>query len=307
MRVLFSALLFLLVSTTPSYNKDESPILVKAEVDKATFTIGERVEYRVTVTLDPGIQILSSIAPPSEDTFEIKEAHDVFEKQGEKIVTGRRFILTTYQLGEFILKPVVIRYRTQKGEEKSVQTNRLYVTVRSVDASGKPKTDIRNVKGLMELKRTWKWLGFTLIFLVIAISGAIYWWKWKNRPLGGGGAFEMALSLEDRILLELNKLFDSDLLHKGKIKEYFLALSEILKRYFEARFQISAVESTTSEVLRDLKQKDVPKELCDKIEGALETADLVKFAKWRPAASEILKINQLAKNIIEEAKPKVGV
>ena len=306
MKILFSSLLLFLIST-PSYAEEGSPIVVKAEVDKATFTIGERVEYRVTISYNPSLQILSSITPPSEDIFEIKEAHDFSEKQGEKIVMGRRFALTTYQLGEFILEPIVIRYRTEKGEEKSVQTNRLYLTVRSIDTSGKPMTDIRNVKGLMELSRKWKWLWFTLIFLVIVTAGAFYWWKWKNRPLESDVSFQAALSLEDRILLELNKLFDSDLLRKGKIKEYFLTLSEILRRYFEARFQISAVESTTTEVLRDLKQKDLPKELREKIEETLETADLVKFAKWRPTASEIQKVNQLAKNIIEGARPKVGV
>lgn len=306
MKIFFAALLFLLVST-PSYAKEESPILVKAEIDKAIITIGERVEYRVTIVHDPSIQIVSSITPPSEDIFEIKEAHDFSEQQGKKIITGRHFVLTTYQLGEFILEPVQIRYRTEKGEEKSVQTNRLYVTVQSVDSSGKPKTDIRSVKGVMALGQKWGRLWFSLIFLILLIGGGFYGWKWKNRPLKEGDAFEAALTLEDRILLELNKLFDSDLLRKGKIKEYFLSLSEILRRYFEARFQILAVESTTTEVLRDLKQKEVPNELLEKIKEALETADLVKFAKWRPTAAEIQKANQQAKNIVEEARPKVGV
>ena len=56
---------------------EESSVSVKAEVDKATLTIGEHVEYRITVTRDPSVEILSPLAPPSFDPFELKEAHVV--------------------------------------------------------------------------------------------------------------------------------------------------------------------------------------------------------------------------------------
>jgi len=301
----FGFLVFLLL-TVSSSAEEESPIFVKAEVDKAVLTVGDRVEYRVSISHDPGIQILSQIAPPSSDIFEIKEAHDFSEKQGKRMIIGRRFMMTTYELGEFILEPVVIRYRTAQAEEKSIETNRLYLTVQSVDSSGAPKTDIRNVKGVMELKGGGGWLG-VLFLLLIGGGGAFWWWRRRGHPREDAGAVPTVLSLEDEALAQLNRLFDSDLLRRGKVKEYFLALSEILRRYFEGRYEISAIESTTSEVLRDLKQKEIQKELREKIQEALDTADLVKFAKWKPAAPEILKVHQLAKTIIEEARPKVGV
>lgn len=284
---------------------EESPISVKAEVDKATLTIGEHVEYRITVTRDPSVEILSPLAPPSFDPFELKEAHDFSEKQGKQRVEGRRFILTTYELGEFILEPVTIRYRTAKGQEKTMQTNRLFLTVKSVEPSGKPKTDIRGPKGPLELKRRWGWLWILILFLG-ALSGGFYgWWRWKHRSLEGVKAAEAELSPEDEALLALNRLFDSDLIRRGKMKEYFLELSEILRRYFERRFEILAVESTTSEILRDLKDKELPEPLRQKIQEVLEAADLVKFAKWMPSPSEIVRTNHQAKEIVEEARPKV--
>lgn len=293
----------LLLGILTPLGAEESPISVKAEIDKAFLTIGERVEYRVTVTHDPTVPILSQVPPPATDIFEIKEVHDFTEKQGKQIAEGRRFTLTTYELGEFILEPITVKYRTPQGEEKTVETNRLFLTVQSVDPSGKPKTDIRNVKGVLALPWRWGWLGGVL-FLVLAAGGGIFiWWRWKHRILPGEFAPESILSPEDEALLHLNRLFDSDLLRQGKMKEYFLKLSEILRRYFERRFEILAVESTTSEILRDLHRKGVSQALLEKIQQVLDVADLVKFAKWKPPAPEIVRVNQLAKKIVEEARP----
>lgn len=282
---------------------EEGTLSVKAEVDKAFLTIGERVEYRVTLAHDPAVQILSEIPPPATDAFEIKEVHDFSEKQGKQRVEGKRFVLTTYELGEFILDPVSVRYRTPQGQEKTVETNRLFLTVRSVDASGKPKTDIRNVKGVLELPRHGGWLGGLLFLLSGLAMGIFFWWRWKHRGLEGASVLEPALSPEEEALLRLSRLFDSDLLQRGKLKEYFLELSEILRRYFERRFEILAVESTTSEILEALRPKELPPVLLENIRQLLEAADLVKFAKSRPPAPEILKLNQLSKRIVEEARP----
>ncbi len=282
---------------------EEGNVSVKAEVDRAFLTIGERVEYRVTITHDPTVPILSQIPPPRADVFEVKEAHDFSEKEGNEVVEGRRFVLTTYELGEFILDPITVRYRTLQGEEKTVQTHRLFLTVQSVDASGKPKTDIRNVKGVLELPWRWGWLGSLFLFALAIGAGVTLWWRWKHRALAGEITPEPVLSPEDEALLGLNRLFDSDLIRQGKIKEYFLALSEILRRYFERRFEILAVESTTSEILQALRQEEISQSLREKIEQTLSSADLVKFAKWRPPLPEIIKVNQLAKAIVEEARP----
>jgi hypothetical protein len=279
-------------------------ISVKSEVNRAFVTIGERLEYRVTVTHDPSIQILSDLLPPAAKPFEMKEMHEFSEKQGKEIVEGRRVTLVSYELGEFILEPVTVRYRTAKGEEKSIQTNRLYVTIQSVEPSGAEKTDIRGPKGVVGLSREWAWLWALVAFSLVG-GGAYYlWWRWKHPTAVGAGAGEAALSPEDEALLSLSRLFDSDLLRRGKLKEYYLSLSEILRRYFERRFEILAIESTTPEILRDLKEKELPTSLRAKIRETLEAADLVKFAKWKPAPTEILHTNQLAKQIVEEARPK---
>ncbi len=282
----------------------QDTVSVKAELDRAFVTIGDRVEFRITVTHDPSVQIVSDFLPPEGGAFEVKEVHDILEKQGKEVVEGRRFVLIGYQLGEFILEPVTVKYKGAKGEEKSIQTNRLYVTIQSVEPSGKPKTDIRGPKGVIGLPREWGWLWGLSLFLT-AVGGGLYvWWLRRRRSKMEARAREPLLSPEDEALLRLSRLFDSDLLKRGKLKEYFLQLSEILRAYFERRYEILAIESTTSEILRDLRSKEVSQNLQAEIQEVLETADLVKFAKWKPPPTEIIRTNQKAKQIVEEARPK---
>lgn len=304
----FLVFLLTLLSFSPALTAartEEGTFSVKAEVDKAFLTVGERVEYRVTVTHDPSIQIVSKIVPPPSDAFEIKEAHDFREKEGRQIVEGRRFVITLYELGEFILEPVAVRYRTPTGEEKSVETNRLYLTVRSVDASGKPKTDIRGVKGVIGLARHWAWLWFLLLAAFIGGGGVFLWQRWRRGRVETVGSEETFLSPEDEALVRLSRLFDSDLLRRGLLKEYFLQLSEILRHFFERRFEILAAELTTSEILRNLREKEVSGDLIGKIQQVMEAADLVKFAKWKPTPPEIIRINQASKALVEAARPRV--
>ena len=305
MRLWFFAFLgSLILLPSPLHAEEKGFISVKAEVNKGTITIGERIEYRITITHDAAAQILSPIEAPKEEPFEVKETHDIFEKQGKLTVEGKRFIVTAYELGEFILEPVTIQYRVTDGGPKTIQTNRLFVTVKSIDSSAKPKTDIRNVKGALGLKRHWGWLGWVLVFFITLGGGIYFWWFKKQHLQAGGGAEEPKLSPEDQALFELNRLFDSDLIRRGKMKEYFLEMSEVLRRYLERRFEISAIESTTSEILRDLKSKELTPSLCEKIQNVLESTDFVKFAKWKPGPPEIIRINQLAKALVEEARPK---
>lgn len=282
----------------------ESELSVKAEIDKSVLTVGERVEYKVTVTHDPRIQVISQFAPAA-GVFDLKEAHDFSEKVGKQIVEGRRFILAAYELGEFILEPVAIRYRTADGEEKTIETSRLYLTVQSMDA-GKPKTDIRGSKGVLTLRPRWG-RSLLLLLILLGLGGSVFLWRRVNRSQDGPAIKEPPLSPEDEALLKLSRLFDSDLIREGRVKDYFLQLSQILRFYFERRFSIMAVESTTFEILESLHRKDLPNALEEKIRHVLDAADLAKFAKWAPLPVEIIQLNRMSRQIVEESRPKQDV
>lgn len=278
-------------------------ISIKAEVNKASITIGDLLDYTVTIKRDPSIQLLSPIPAPDSTILKINKVQDINSKEGKKIVEGRKYTLTTFRLGDFVLDPVTIQYRVKGGETQTLTADQIYVSVKSI-AEGDPKNDIRGLKSFLNLpKAVLTALSIGFLILLLVISFFIY--QRIRKKQNPGEEAKPALSPEQEAFFNLNQLFDSDLIRRNKIKEYYLRLSEILRNYFERRYSILAVEFTTDEILKALKDKDIPRELRVKIQEVLEAADLAKFAKWKPEPAEIIQINQKSKQIVDDSTPGV--
>ncbi len=289
----------------PAKPKKPANISVKAEVSRASITIGDPVTYTITIKHGPEVQILSAIPTPDKDILKIKKVEEFKTKDGAQTVEGRKYTLTTFRLGDFVLDPVSIQYRSGGGEVETAETDQIYITVKSV-AEGEQKADIRGLKSILAIPR--QVLIFILLILALLLAGAgfLIYQKLKKKD-GEETPKGPVLSPAEEALFNLNRLFDSDLLARGKTKEYYLRLSEILRIYFEKRYSILAVEYTTDEILKALRDKGIERELREKIQEVLESADLAKFAKWKPEPPEIILLNQKSKHIVEISKPSESV
>lgn len=279
----------------------QDDIFAKVEVDKAFATIGDEINFRVTVRHPPGISLLEINAEDALPDFEIKKVTD-FLTQGDGVVSeGKNYVITSYLLGEYVIKPFTIKYRGKNGSVKEIKTNNLYLTMESVDKNKNPEGDIRGVKGVRKLKNPiYLWL---LVVAVIATAGAVGYWLYQNkkkRDLTCEGEAP-TLSAHEEAYLALNQLKHSDLIRKGLVKQYFFQMSEILRRYIERRFHIRALESTTYELMNELKPV-INQEHYQLLDEILPFCDLVKFAKYVPTPLEIIEQTNQAKTIIDKTK-----
>ena len=78
-------------------------------------------------------------------------------------------------------------------------------------------------------------------------------------------------------MLEEKKLWQQNL-----VKEYHSEITEIIRQYFNNRFNVSALELTTSELLYELEHVPDAEKILGTTTGFLNNADLVKFAKFVP-------------------------
>ncbi|MCH2044121.1 MAG: hypothetical protein MK212_08250 [Saprospiraceae bacterium] len=83
-------------------------------------------------------------------------------------------------------------------------------------------------------------------------------------------------------LEKLKALEASDLLTKKEFKTWHTELSLIIKEYLNNVLAITALESTTAELLSLLKTNQISASLHRDLREVLETADLIKFAKASP-------------------------
>jgi len=284
----------------------EAPnITIKAEVDKAFITIGERIAYTVTVRHGPDIELIPPIRFPNTRDFEVKGVVDIppEERDDGLILEGRAFTVTTYTLGEYIIEGAKVAY-VYNSETHIIQSDQLYITVQSIDETDKEKTDIRTIKGLANIPD--KFAQILIVILILLI-------------VGGASAFFMIKHLDRKKQLErevpllppheeayqaLEQLFNSDLLRNQQFKAYYFRLSEIMRRYIERQTNVHAVEMTTMEILYNLKSRRLEEKIRKKIGTLLADCDLVKFAKYIPQEQEIITDKKLSKDIIEATKPK---
>jgi hypothetical protein len=85
------------------------------------------------------------------------------------------------------------------------------------------------------------------------------------------------IALNDLEELKMKKLWQD-----GKVKEYYTAMTDIVRTYIEERFGINAVEMTTEEIMNGLRDTGIGDELQSRLGNTLVLADLVKFARENP-------------------------
>jgi hypothetical protein len=98
------------------------------------------------------------------------------------------------------------------------------------------------------------------------------------------------LSPRERALVELDRLLRLRLLDQGLVKDFYIELTQVVRRYIERAHGIRAPEQTTEEFLASAREHPrFPPAVLGSLRDFLESADLIKFAgraASRPAADQ---------------------
>lgn len=93
----------------------------------------------------------------------------------------------------------------------------------------------------------------------------------------------LRLSPRERALEELRMLLEKDLVSRELVKEFYLELTMIVRMFIERGYHIRAPEQTTEEFLESAAEDNrFSPRLLEKLRVFLQSADLVKFAGFKP-------------------------
>jgi hypothetical protein len=104
-------------------------------------------------------------------------------------------------------------------------------------------------------------------------------------------------------LESLHDLRHAGLTREGRFAEHFDRVSDILRRYLGDRYGFDGLESTTREMLGELRRATPRIPVLDEIERFLRQADLVKFARLTPTEVECSTALGEAEQIVERTVP----
>ena len=143
-----------------------------------------------------------------------------------------------------------------------------------------------------------------IILVLVLIAAGIYayfkWFKKGELPLRKK---EKVIPPYDEAIMKLTQLKSEHLWEAGQEKEYFTRLTDILRNYIDRRFEINAMEMTSSQIIDVLRKNEETMPVNEQLSKILEMADFVKFAKMRPLPEDNEVAYQRALNFVNETKP----
>lgn len=201
---------------------------------------------------------------------------------------------------EYRIGPMAVIWSNRSGEASSdgwFQTPPIVFQASAV-APGAPGADIGDIVGPRwippPLKTVAIWVG---AFLGLA---GLVWLAWLLNRRVRRAIQLRRMSPRERALLEISSLVQRNLVGKGRIKEFYLELTMIVRRYIERAHAVRAPELTTEEFLQAaVGNPDFPRNAVLSLRTFLNTGDLVKFAAYRPAPEVIEQTLATARNYID--------
>jgi hypothetical protein len=151
------------------------------------------------------------------------------------------------------------------------------------------------------------WLPKILVLLAVLTFAVWAWRKWKLRdPVKNRIIPERKIPLEPAHVIALRSLEEiqkTAVWKKGQIKTHHAGTSEALRLYLEHRFNFPALERSTAEIKNAIGQLPLRQSETEALIEVLTLADLVKFAKWSPAASDHERIVSRSIRFVENTIP----
>lgn len=279
-------------------------VRVSADVDKARATIGDKINYKITIDFPENIEIYLPGAKDKVGDLAVKD-FDVNDSEKEKgrITRELSYVLETYKTGSYIIPAFDIGYKDKlKSEVEVAKTPEIFIEV--VTTLDKDASDVRDIKPPVALKKNYfrLYIIVAIVFGVLIVAAIVLHYLYHRKYREAESVAE-PLTAHQIAYNELENLRNLDLVSKGLIKEYYYRLSDIVRHYIENRFKLMAPERTTEEFLAEMtitdKLSGMHKEL---VGNFLEHCDMVKFAAYGPDSREIENSFDSAKKLVDETK-----
>ena len=275
---------------------------IAMEVDAESIHVGDPVAVRFAVD-HPGEWTVEwpdsfAVAPFEVLSAEISPPVALADGVDGDLRSTATLVVTSFELGELELPAIAVPVTAPGGAERTLVTDPFRIGVETVglDESG----DLRDIRGPLSIPRSW-WGALFLVLPAVALAGAVAYYLRRRRaaPASAPPVPRAPPRPFHELALEaLRALEKSSLLERGRVKEYHVRISEIVRRYVEGQLEVPALELTTREVAEGMRRAALGDRIAGAFRAFLERCDLVKFAKLRPGPDESRALMARARELV---------
>ncbi|MBR6002123.1 MAG: hypothetical protein IK045_04590 [Bacteroidales bacterium] len=229
--------------------------------------------------LVPGVELLSgwqvdTLGLPKRKKAPRKETYDL----------RAAYRLASFEDGDFSLPPIaVLRIKSDMTADTLVFDSQI-LSVRELPVDT-ATFEVHDIKGQIRYPLTFKET-IPWILGAIVLAGLVWLAVWLIGKRRKENAPEYKEPAHVTALRKLDRYRSDKFWAPEKQKQFYSGVTDALREYMESRFEVDAMEMTTSEIFSALKGKDLSRDLYDEMKALFERADFVKFAKFTASREE---------------------
>lgn len=298
-------ILLILISILPLQGFLPQKINVRAYTDKTSYEVGDYINYAIEISHNQDLKVLKPALEDLVKEIEVISSDEPFVEEsngGKKIIY--RYIVSKYDSADVTIPSIPVSYQFGN-DTTSFQslTNPVQFIVRTLPVI--QSAEIKDVKPPIIIPMDILTILIILLAFLLILMLALYLYKrhQKKKQKLVQRKKVYVIPAHVKALSELHALEEKKLWQQGLIKEYHSGITEIIRRYFEDRFKILALESSTTEILQQLTRVSLPENIHKIVNDFLNNADLVKFAKYKPLPAVNDEMMRQAVDIVENTVP----
>ncbi len=304
----FLATLLVTSAVVPATGRAQQPgVQVEARLTRTEATVGDRVGLEIVVRAPAGVTATVPDLPLRVGDLDlIERLPDESASDGSE--RRFRYVLSPFQTGDLFVPAIVVRYSTSDGREATVQTNALPLRVTSVIPPGDPATTVRDLRpqAVVEdepLAIPWPLIaagagGLAALLVVLRMLRWLLRRAWSRGP-----ALPVYLTPEDAARAALDELTAAGTPTRRTLKNYYTALSTVVRRYLTERYDFPALALTTTEMESRMTVQGLDRWQARLVAGLLTECDSVRYAQYVPARQRTQHDLGLAYEIVELGRP----
>ena len=267
-------------------------LIVSATLDSTTLFIGDQTDLHLRAIGEVGEQVTMPVLDkeliPGVEIVD-RTIVDTLSLKDGRVQYDQYLTVTSFEDSLFYIAPLPF----VSGDD-TVWSDGLTLNVVQPFEMDTTDMAITDIKGVYKAPIWWwgifRWVLLALLLAGVGVAGyylITYLQRRKLEEAGNEVVIEPLRPAEEVALEKLDAIKEKKIWQQGQVKEYYTQLTDVVREYIARRFEVSSVEQTSDETLRDIRPLlSERKDLYDQLRKMLTLADLVKFAKWSTTPDE---------------------
>ncbi len=282
-------------------------VVVDNSLDSTAILIGEQVKMSTRVACKKGSKVIfpefkNGYVTNGVEMLQAGSIDTTVTNDGNHWELTRTYLLTAFDSAVYVIPKIEVEVNGHKYLSK----NEIGLKVNTVNVDLQHPDDFRPLKAPVETIFVWKpWLMLQslAVWLLLIVFVYCYIQSLISKPVVRRVKITPPTPPQTSALTAINELKEQK--REGDWqKQYFMALTDVLRTYLHERFHFNSKEMTSNEIIQHLNATG-DAEALEELREILETADLVKFAKYPASMAESDRALLQAVDYIHTTKQKI--